>query len=452
MLLTLSPTLHSPNQVYFFKDDPLLIMKSTGQYLIDEHGTKYLDCINNVAHIGHCHPHWSGALAKQLAEQATNVRYLHPSVAELASRIAHKTPENSNLTITYFVNSGSEAIDLALRLARAYTGGEDVVAFEAAYHGTLTSTTAFSPYKYHHLSEELLKKHGLPAEWVHIAACPDPYRGKFRDTQVPKGEDVDAYLAKKYSEDLDNMITAAEKKGRKLAMFIAESIQSCGGQVVYPKGYLRQAYDVIRKHGGVCIADEVQCGFGRVGSAFWGFELQEGATPDIIIVGKSMGNGYPVAGVVTRPDIAEAFANNWPEYFNTYGGNPVSAAAGLAVLDVLEDEKLMEHAEKMGHLLREKLTALANKYPKIIGQIRGEGLMFGIDIVEDVEKRTPNKKLALAIKSLLRTKHHVIVSTDGPYDNVIKIKPPMCFNADDVENLVQSLDKVLATFFDNCEF
>lgn len=308
----------------FFTSDPLKIVRASGQYMYDEEGHQYLDCINNVCHVGHSHPAVVEAGYKQMKELNTNNRYLHDNIVKLAQRLTATFPEK--LCHVYMCNSGSEANDLALRLARHYTKGIDVITLDHAYHGHVTSTMDISPYK---LKTNIDGMHPMPTH-VHVAPCPDTYRGKYRDNQY-HGQD----LGKKYADEVKDLIDGVQAKGRQVSCFIAESMQSCGGQIVYPPGYLKRIYSDIHEAGGVCIADEVQVGFGRVGSHFWAFEPQ-GVVPDIVTMGKPMGNGHPVSAVVTTEEISEAFKQSGMKYFNTFGGNPVSCAVSLAVLDVTD--------------------------------------------------------------------------------------------------------------------
>merc|ERR1712126_319837 len=328
-----------PSCKLFFRQDPLKIVRGEGVYLYDENGEAYLDCINNVAHVGHCHPRVVQAGQQQMAVLNTNSRFLHDNLVLYAERLTSTLP--GNLSVAFLVNSGSEANDLALRLAHQHTGNKDVITLDHAYHGHVLSLIDISPYKFNKPGGT-----GCP-EHTWVAPVPDVYRGIHRQTDHP-GED----MGKLYAQEVDSIIANLAEKGRKPSVFIAESLQSCGGQIVYPDNYLKEVYKSVRAAGGIVIADEVQVGFGRVGSHMWAFETYgEDLVPDIVTLGKPMGNGHPIAAVITTPEIAASFAATGIEYFNTYGGNPVSCAIGNAVLDVIEKEKLMEHATKVGNAL-----------------------------------------------------------------------------------------------------
>ncbi|XP_020857089.1 ethanolamine-phosphate phospho-lyase isoform X2 [Phascolarctos cinereus] len=384
-----------PSCKVFFVKDPLKIVRGKGQYMFDENGKQYLDCINNVAHVGHSHPEVIKVAVEQMELLNTNSRFLHDSIVEYAKRLSETLPEK--LSVCYFANSGSEANDLALRLARQYRDHQDVITLDHAYHGHVSSLIEISPYKFR-------KGKDIKKEFVHVAPAPDIYRGKYReDHPDPAGA---------YADEVKKIIEEAQKNGRKIAAFIAESMQSCGGQVIPPAGYFQKVAEYVRKAGGVFIADEVQVGFGRIGKHFWGFQMgDEDFVPDIVTMGKPMGNGHPLSCVVTTQEIAEAFSASGMEYFNTYGGNPVSCAIGLAVLDVIEKEDLQGNATQVGNYLIELLNKQKAKHP-LIGDIRMK------------EQR-------------------VLISADGPYRNVLKIKPPMCFTKEDAKFMVEQLDKTL---------
>ncbi|GLG98063.1 Uncharacterized protein GBIM_04699 [Gryllus bimaculatus] len=301
----------------------------------------------------------------------------------------------------------------------------------SAYHGHLTTLIDISPYKFNHPGGS-----GKP-EWVHVAPCPDVYRGKFRDVDYPNQD-----LGKKYADEVKNICKKAREDGRSICAFIAESLQSCGGQIITPPNYFRNVYKYVREAGGVCIADEVQVGFGRVGKAWWAFQLQgDDVIPDIVTVGKPMGNGYPVAAVITTPEIARSFRNTGMEYFNTYGGNPVSCAIANAVIDVLEKEKLRDHATRVGNHLLNLARQLATKHT-LIGDVRGVGLFVGIELVKDRESRTPATAEAQHIITRMK-EEFILISSDGPDRNVLKLKPPMVFTHEDAEHVIKILDEVL---------
>jgi 4-aminobutyrate aminotransferase-like enzyme/Ser/Thr protein kinase RdoA (MazF antagonist) len=401
---------------------PLKIVRGWRQFLYDDVGRAYLDVVNNVCHVGHCHPQVVRAGQEQMAVLNTNTRYLHDYLNEYARRLTATLPEP--LSVCFFVNSGSEANDLALRLARTYTGRTDTICLDVAYHGNLTSLVDISPYKFAGPGGR-----GAPPT-THVALMPDPYRGRYRG--MASGPD--------YARHVSELLAQVEQQGRGVAAFIAESLLGCGGQIVLPDGYLAAVYAAVRAVGGVCIADEVQVGFGRVGSHFWGFETQ-GVVPDIVTLGKPIGNGHPLGAVVTTPAIADAFANGM-EYFNTFGGNPVSCAIGMAVLDVIEQEGLQAHALSVGNRLMDGLRSLMDRHP-LIGDVRGLGLFVGVELVLDRTEKTPAGEHAAHIANRMRD-HRILISTDGPDHNVLKLKPPLVFDATDADRLVTTLDKVLA--------
>jgi 4-aminobutyrate aminotransferase-like enzyme len=403
-------------------DRPLEIVRGVGATLYDEVGRPYLDCVNNVCHVGHAHPRVVAAARRQMATLNTNTRYLHPLLVDYAERLASLFPDP--LSVCFFVNSGSEANDLALRMARAHTGALGTVVLDGAYHGHTAALIDVSPYKHDGPG-------GMGAP-DHVCALPMPdrYRGPHR------GDDAGALYAERVGEAIERLQAA----GQGVGAFIAESLLSCGGQIVLPDGFLAAAYERVRAAGGVCIADEVQVGFGRVGTHWWGFETQA-VVPDIVTLGKPMGNGHPLGAVVTTPEIARSFANGM-EYFNTYGGNPVSCAVGLAVLDVIEDEGLRDHAATVGSYLRQRLSDLAAHHP-VIGDVRGLGLFLGIDLVRDRDARTPAPEQAHYLVERMRDLG-LLLSTDGPHRNVVKIKPPLAFSPADADRLADTLDRVLA--------
>ncbi|XP_064885974.1 5-phosphohydroxy-L-lysine phospho-lyase isoform X4 [Columba livia] len=383
----------------FFANDPVKIVKAKGQYMYDENGRQYLDCINNVAHVGHCHPDIVKAAHEQNQLLNTNSRYLHDNLVDYAERLSKTLP--AKLCVFYFLNSG-------------------------AYHGHLTTLIDISPYKFRNLEGQ--------KEWVHVAPVPDTYRGVYRE------DHEDSVTA--YANEVKNIIEQAHRRGRKIAAFFVESLPSVGGQIIPPAGYFQKAAEHVHKAGGVFIADEIQVGFGRVGKHFWAFQLQgEDFIPDIVTMGKPIGNGHPIACVATTKEIAEAFAATGVEYFNTFGGNPVSCAIGLAVLDVIEKEQLQAHALEVGNFLMKLLKEQKIKHP-IIGDVRGSGLFIGVDLIKDQAERTP----ATAEAELLITRlkeEYILLSTDGPGRNVLKFKPPMCFSMEDAKFVVDTMDKLL---------
>ena len=402
---------------------PLEIVRGWRQYLYDAAGQRYLDAVNNVPHVGHSHPRVVRAGQQQMAVLNTNTRYLHELIVRYAERLGSTLP--SSLSVCYFVNSGSEANELALRLARAYTGKRDVIVVEGAYHGNTSTLVDVSPYKHDGPGGA-----GAPA-WVHKIPMPDLYRGRYRKDEPAAGERYGAFAAE--------AVGRIRARGTQPAAFLCESILSSAGQIVLPDGFLAAAYGHVRKAGGVCIADEVQTGFGRVGSHFWAFETQD-VVPDIVTLGKPMGNGHPIGAVITTPEIAAAFANGM-EYFSTYGGNPVSCAIGLAVLDVIADEGLQRNARTVGQDLLAGLRELSARHP-LIGDVRGLGLFLGVELVRDRTTLEPAAEEAGYIASRMREKG-VLVSTDGPRHNVLKIKPPLVFTGENAAHLVATLDAAL---------
>ena len=406
---------------------PLEIVRGAGARLYDETGRAYLDMVNNVAHAGHGHPRIVRAGARQMAVLNTNTRYLHSSILRYAERLTATLPPS--LSVCFFVCSGSEANELALRLARAATGGRDVVVLDGAYHGNTQTLVDVSPYK-----------HGGPGgggapAWSHSVPMPDDYRGRYR-----RG---DPDRASKFAAHVGDAFAQARASGGKPAAFLAESLLSCGGQIELPAGYLAAAYAHAREAGAVCIADEVQVGFGRVGTHFWGFETQ-GVIPDVVTLGKPIGNGHPLGAVVTTPEIAAAFANGM-EYFNTFGGNPVSCEIGLAVLDVIRDEGLQENARRVGASLENGLRRLAERH-EIVGDVRGRGLFLGIELVLDASGRTPAPLQAAYVVERMKD-HGILLSTDGPDHNVIKMKPPLVFSEADADQALEAYDRVLSEDF-----
>ncbi len=376
-------------------DEPLYIVRGRKQYLYDENGKQYLDCVNNVSHVGHSHPAVVKAAAKQLSQLNTNTRYLHENVVTFAKQLLQTLP--ASLSVCYFVNSGSEANELALRLAAAYTKKKNIVVLDHAYHGNTANLIAISPYKVNRAGQHQTPDH------VRVLPLPDVLRQLH--------------------------LTPVTEMSTETAAFICEALPSCAGQIELPAGYLQTIYQAARAAGAVCIADEVQTGLGRLGTHFWGFETQA-VTPDIVTLGKPLGNGFPLGAVVTTRAIAEAFANEM-EYFNTFGGNPVACAAGSAVLSVIEQEGLQEHALHVGTYLKQQLQALASRQP-LITDVRGRGLYLGVELAKPA--------LAAFMSARLR-EHGILISIDGPQHNVIKIKPPLVFSAENADRLVATLEQ-----------
>ncbi len=402
---------------------PLQIVRGFMQYLYDEDGRAYLDAVNNVPHVGHCHPKVVDAGARQMGVLNTNTRYLHEHLVRYAARLCATLP--APLSVCYFVNSGSEANELALRLARAKTGSRHTIVLDGAYHGNTTGLIDISPYKFNGPGGAGVPPHVL------VVPAPDLYRGPYR------AGDRDAGI--RYASHVAEAVREFDKRGARPGAFIAESMLSCAGQIVLPDGYLREAYRHVREAGGVCIADEVQVGLGRTGTGFWAFQTQ-GVVPDIVTMGKPIGNGHPLGAVVTTPEIAAAFANGM-EYFNTFGGNPVSCAIGMAVLDVMEEEQLQRRAHDVGEHLLAGLRGLVPAHP-LIGDVRGLGLFAGVELVGDRVTLEPAGTEASYVANRMRD-CGVLVSTDGPLHNVLKIKPPMVFTTTDADMLVSTMNSAL---------
>jgi 4-aminobutyrate aminotransferase-like enzyme len=404
-------------------EKPLKIVRGSMQHLYDETGRAYLDVYNNVPLVGHSHPRVVRAIQEQVALLNTNTRYLHDNILRYAERLTALLPDP--LQVCYFVSSGSEANELALRLARTHTGREDVIVLEHAYHGHTSTLIDISPYKFDGPGGRGRKP------WVHVAPIADDYRGAYR-----RGEPE---IGKKYATHVGEILQDCKKKGQRVAAYIAETLPSVAGQIVFPPNYLSEVYKFVRAEGAVCIADEVQVGFGRLGTHFWGFGTQ-GVVPDIAVFGKPMGNAFPLAAVVTTREIAASFANGM-EFFSTFGGNPVACAAGLAVLDVLRDENLQQNALTVGTQWIRDLRELQAKHP-LIGDVRGLGLFLGIDLVTDRETRAPAMRQASYVVNRLR-EEGILAGTDGPHHNVIKLRPPLCFTAADAGRFTSTLANIL---------
>jgi 4-aminobutyrate aminotransferase-like enzyme/Ser/Thr protein kinase RdoA (MazF antagonist) len=403
--------------------EPVKVVRGWMQHLFDDVGRTYLDAYNNVPHVGHCHPRVVDAAAAQMRLLNTNTRYLNDLLIDYADRLLATFPPA--LDVCYVLNSASEANELALRLTRAYTRRRDMVVLEAAYHGNTTSLIDISPYKHAGPGG------GGAPDWVHVAKLPDVYRGEF------KASDPDA--GAKYAASVGEAIDALRRTNRGIAGFIAETCPSVGGQLVLPPGYLAHVYEYVRAAGGVCIADEVQTGLGRMGTSFWAFEDQ-GVVPDIVVMGKPLGNGHPIGAVVTTRAIAQAFDNGM-EFFSTFGGNTVSCAVGIAVLDVVRDERLQAHARAVGERMAPKLRSLIDRYP-IVGDVRGSGLFWGVELVRDRTTLEPAGAEASFVANRVRERG-ILLGTDGPFHNVVKIRPPMPFTEADGDLLIDELEAAI---------
>ena len=406
-------------------EKPLKIVRGWMQHLYDETAHAYLDFYNNVPLVGHSHPRVVQAVQKQIALLNTNTRYVHDVVNHYVQRLTQHLP--APLRVCFFVNSGSEANELALRLARTHTGLEDIIVLEHAYHGNTSALIDISPYKFDGPGGSGRKP------WVHVASLPDDYRGKYRRDDPQAGTKYAAHVG----EILDAM---RKQQGHAPAAYIAETLPSVGGQIVFPPNYLEEVYACVRAAGGLCIADEVQVGFGRLGTHFWGFETQH-VIPDIVVLGKPIGNGFPLAAVITTREIARSFDNGM-EFFSTFGGNPVACAAGLAVLKVVEEENLQKHALRVGNYLKKSLLSLQERLP-IIGDVRGSGLFLGVDLVLDPVTRSAATAQAAYVVNRLR-ECGVLTGTDGPFNNVLKLRPPLIISERDADIFTEALRAVLA--------
>lgn len=404
-----------------FYEEPVHLVSGSGVWLHDADGRRYLDCYNNVPAVGHCHPRVVAALAEQAAKLNTHTRYLDERIVEYAERLSATMPPG--LDVCMFACSGTEAIDLAYRIARAVSGNEGAIVMESAYHGT--SNTAFQ------LSPEDCPPGDRPA-FLETLTPPNGYRGDFF-----YGDPV---LGKAYAARMDEAIDRLDARGVRPAMFISDNIFSSNGVLTPPADYLQEVYRRVRAAGGLAVADEVQSGLCRLGDHFWAFEDSD-VVPDIVTAGKPLGNGHPVSAVVTTREIAEAFARRY-HYFNTFGGNPVSAAVGLAVLDVIEDEQVLQNVRVTGAHLHRGLLALKKRF-ELIGDVRGKGLFYGIELVKDRETKAPAPDAAATVREYLRN-HGVLLSVTGPLENVIKIRPPMVFSRTHADLLLEKLEEAMS--------
>jgi len=402
-----------------FYDEPVHLIRGEGVWLFDADGRKYLDMYNNVAHVGHCHPYVVEALTKQISTLNTHTRYLHENVLEYAERLTGKF--SNELDTAIFACTGSEANELALRIARHVTGATGIIVTNSAYHGNSQATFEISPSDI--AASEIPK-------YVATVPEPDAYRGEFRGDAA--GE--------KYAGYVQLAVDELKQRGIKPAAFVIDTIMSSGGVVAPPRGYLKKAAQIIRNAGGLFIADEVQPGFGRTGKHFWGYEA-DGLVPDIVTMGKPMGNGHPLSAIVSRREIIEDFSSIG-SYFNTFGGNPVSCAAGLAVIDVIEQEGLQENARIVGEYLTSGLRALAEKHTAI-GDIRGTGLFIAVELVKDKESREPATAFTADVVNGLKDRG-VLSGAIGPDANILKLRPPMVFSRDDADYMLPILDEALA--------
>jgi 4-aminobutyrate aminotransferase-like enzyme/aminoglycoside phosphotransferase (APT) family kinase protein len=398
-------------------DEPIHFEQSAFQYMYDVDGNTYLDAYNNIPLVGHSHPRISAAISQQIRNLNTNTRYHYQILSEYAEKLLAKFPQKLNKV--FIVNSGSEASDLATRIAQTVTNRKDIITIAEGYHGNTSRGIAVSDYKFNGKGGS-----GQPAQ-THTLPLPKLYNGDF--------ETSEAYIA-----DATQKVNALIEKGIHPAAFIAEAISGCGGQVPLADGYLKAIFPLLEKHGILKIVDEVQTGFGRVGKHFWAFELHD-VVPDIVILGKPMGNGFPIAAVVTTTEIADKFANGM-EFFSSFGGNPVSCHAANAVLEIIEEEQLQANALEVGNYYKAQLKALQNNY-SVIGDVRGEGLFLGVEMIYAGTVK-PNTALAKKIKNAMKA-NFILCSTDGKYDNTIKTKPPLCFTKANVDQFCTIFEKVL---------
>ena len=424
--LSLKPSLH--NQLIRRKDHfsdalslsyskPIQMHQCAFQYMYDTEGNTFLDAYNNIMLAGHCHPKVVRAGSSTMARINTNTRYVYEELLGYGEKLLNKFPLKLNKV--FFVNSGSAASDLAIRIAITHTGKSKVMVLEHGYHGNTRMGIDISHYKYAHK--------GGSGKQEHIIQTPLP-------NAFGSGFNDDGTAGDHFAKKAISQVSVCKNE---IAAFIAEPIVGCGGQVPLAKGYLNQVYSSIRAQGGVCISDEVQVGFGRLGDFLWGFEMHD-VIPDIVILGKPMGNGHPIGAVITTTEIAASF-NNGLEFFSSFGGNPVSCAVGKAVLEVIDEESLQQNAKEVGDYLMSRLKKLQSQYDEIV-DIRGNGLFLGVELYD--KQGRPNTKLAYMIKNQLREKF-ILIGTDGPYDNVLKIKPPLSFNKNNSDTLIQAIRLVL---------
>lgn len=399
---------------------PIHMVRSAYQYMYDGAGNTYLDAYNNIPHVGHSHPRVIQASKSQMSRLNTNTRYLYEGLAEYAEQLLSYFPPELNRV--FFVNSGSAASDLAIRMANNHTGSQLQMVMELGYHGNTQIGIDISDYKFNNAKGQGQKQHIIKT------TLPDTYKGKYTSAESHPGQ--------RYGKDAVSMINESNQP---ISVFISEPIVGCAGQVPLPSGYLTEVYPAIRAQGGVCISDEVQTGFGRLGEYFWGFEAHA-VIPDLVILGKPIANGHPMGAVVCTEAIANSFEKG-VEFFSSFGGNPVSCAIASTVLDVIKEEQLQENAKTVGQYYKSQLQRLMDKHA-CIGDVRGNGLFLGVEIVKEHTK-SPDTKLASQIKNELK-KQYILVSTDGPYDNVIKTKPALCFNTLNVDRVVTTMDQILA--------
>ena len=403
-----------------FYRQPVHLVRGEGVWLYDADGRKYLDCYNNVASVGHCHPHVVEALSRQAGTLNTHTRYLHENIVQYAERLGGTMP--GDLSVCMFVCTGTEANDLAFRIARTVTGNEGAMVTDHAYHGNSLVITEFSTAEYP-ASEQ--------PGYLETIEAPDGYRGTYRYAEPDLGQ--------KYANLAGGAISRLAERGKRPALFMSCNIFSSNGILTPPPEYLQGVYRHVRAAGGLAVADEVQSGLCRLGDNMWAFEDSD-VIPDIVTIGKPMGDGHPLAAVVTTPAIAGEFARKF-DYFNTFGGNPVSAAVGLAVLDVIEQEHILQNVHDVGTYLKQGLKNLAQKYP-LIGDVRGKGLFYGVELVTDQDSPEPAENEAMRIREDLR-ENGLLLSVTGRLNNVLKIRPPMVFSKNNADELLGKLGQAL---------
>ena len=403
-----------------FYKKPVNIVRGEQGYLWDDRGNKYLDMYNNVAGVGHCNPEVVKAVTEQMQRLNTHTRYLHQKILDYSEELLKMMPDE--IENIMYMCTGSEANDLALRVAHEYTGGQGIIVTQEAYHGTSALTSGCSPAL--GAGQPLLPN-------VRKVPTPDYYR------HGGTAEEFTEWFTGEIQKKIDELNEA----GYKFSCFLADSIFSSDGVHPYPVGFLKAAVDVVHKNGGVFIADEVQPGFARTGDSFWGF-ARHGIIPDMITMGKPMGNGIPVSALAAKKDVLAAFSSKLP-YFNTFGGNPVSIAAAQAVLHVIKEENLQEHCKDVGAKLLKALNEVKDRHPDSVGDVRGAGLFLGFELAKNDGLKTPDQKKALDIIEMLRD-NHILTSVAGPYGNILKIRPPMVFKESDIDWFASSLDKSIA--------
>ena len=409
------------NGDYLSYDKPVYAVRGEGMTLYEHDGTELLDFFNNVPHVGHCHPHVVRAIQKQVATLNTNTRYLYDNIVEYAERVTATLPDN--LDTCFFVSSGSEANDLAWRIAKSVTGHTGALIIERAYHGITDATYAISPY-------DISDKNELSAHVMTIPA-PDDFRGAWKRDDPNRGM--------KFADLAGTGIDELADKGHKTAAFFMDYVLSSNGIHNPPPDYLGRVYDLVRKSGGLCVADEVQSGFGRIGDHMWGFQ-QDGAVPDMVTLGKPIANGIPMGVLITSREIAGAFTDS-TEFFSTTGGNPVACAAAHAVMDVIDNENLIAHSAEMGQYFSAALRKLAESHSPI-GDIRGTGLFIGVEIVRNRQTLEPADTETKLIVNQLRERGFLI-GAEGPRDNVLKIRPPLIVQKDHIDQFINNLNDIL---------